>query len=146
MDDGQTGEKNKVFVRRYDLICAQQEASCVCVCVCVCVTDLLVGDLHSSLAYFMMIAYKNLGCWATTNTHTFTHTHTHTHSHSRKDLGLKSEQPLYLTVDNKTVVEGALTLKKVYDTNWHRGDMHLHVAYSSKVITDLIDVIDSHRD
>ena len=57
---------------------------------------------------------------------------------------------MYLTVDNKSVVEGSLNLKEVYDTNWHRRDMHLHVAYSSKDITlagaDLTDVTDVHRD
>ena len=54
----------------------------------------------------------------------------------KKDLRLESEQPLYLTVDNKTVVEGGLTLKEVYNTNRHKGDNHLHIAYSSKDITD----------
>ena len=54
----------------------------------------------------------------------------------KKDLGLESEQPLYLTIDNMTVVEGYLTLKEVYDTSHHKGDKHLHIAYSSKDITD----------
>ena len=68
---------------------------------------------------------------------TYTHTLTHSHLHTRKkDLCLESEQPLYLTVDNKTVVEGGLTLKEVYNTSHHKGDKHLHVAYSSKDITD----------
>jgi hypothetical protein len=71
------------------------------------------------------------------------HTHAHCHSlsftlsHTRKkDLGLENEQPLYLTVDNKTVVDGGLTLKEVYSTNYHKRDKHLHIAYSSKDITD----------
>lgn len=65
--------------------------------------------------------------------HTLTHSHLHTR---KKDLRLESEQPLYLTIDNKTVVEGGLTLKEVYNTSHHKGDKHLHVAYSSKDITD----------
>ena len=61
----------------------------------------------------------------------------YTHLHTRKkDLRLESEQPLYLTVDNKTVVEGGLTLKEVYNTNRHKEDKHLHIAYSSKDIAD----------
>ena len=51
-------------------------------------TDLLVVDLHSSLANFMMtpipiagkLPTENLGCWQLPiNKHTHTHTHTHTH-------------------------------------------------------------------
>ena len=54
----------------------------------------------------------------------------------KKDLCLQREQPLYLTIDNKTVVEGGLTLKEAYNTSHHKGDKHLHVAYSSKDIAD----------
>ena len=65
--------------------------------------------------------------------------HTHTHTLRRiKDLGLSREhKPLYLTVDNKTVVKETLTLKEVYSTSWHGGeDKYLYIAYSSKDITD----------
>ena len=71
----------------------------------------------------------------TSHVHTLTHTHTHLHTR-KKDLRLESEQPLYLTIDNKTVVEDSLTLKEVYNTNRHKEDKHLHVAYSSKDIAD----------
>ena len=75
--------------------------------------------------------------------------YTLTHLHARKkDLGLESEQPLYLTIDNKTVVESGLTLKEVYDTNRHKEDKHLHVAYSSKDIADPVGILhdQSHTD
>ena len=75
---------------------------------------------------------------ARTCTHTHTHTQythhllTHSFSHTRlKDLGFpKDHAPLYLIVD-KAVVEGALTLKEVYETRQHKGDKYLHIAYSS---------------
>ena len=59
--------------------------------------------------------------------------HLLTLSHTRlKDLGLpKDHAPLYLIIDNKTVVEGALTLKEVYDTRQNKGDKYRHIAYSS---------------